>query len=72
MENFATNLVNEQLQRVIPLKLGETLCYPVFLCLHSKNPGPEQLKKNFSRYRSTKQILKQLFLEGQNYEAPDE
>ena len=72
MENVATNLNNEQFQKVVPLKLGETLCYPVFLCLHSKNPGTEQLKKDLSRYRSTKQILKQLFVEGQNYEASDE
>ena len=33
--------------------------------------GPEQLKRDLSRYRPTKQILKQLLLEGQNYEATD-
>ena len=48
-ENVATNLNNKQFQKVVPLKLGETLCYPVFLCLHSKNPGTEQLKKDLSR-----------------------
>ena len=36
-----------------------------------KNRGTEQLKKNLSRYRSTKQILKQLFVERFNYAASD-
>ena len=62
----------EQLQRVVPIKIGDGLCYPVFLCLLLKNPGPEQLKKDLSRYKTTKQILKQLFVEGENYETTDE
>ena len=49
-----------------------TLCYPGFLCLHAKNPGHEQLKKDLHRYRSTKQVLQQLYIEGQNYAASDE
>ena len=32
----------------------------------------EQLRKDLSRYRSTKQILKQLFKDGNNYDATDE
>ena len=68
MENHS---INEQFQRVVPLKIGQTLCYPVFLCLHAKNPGKEQLKKYLHRYRSSKQVLKQLFIEGQNYAASD-
>ena len=73
MENLAiSERNNEQLQRVVPLKIGDTLCYPVFLCLHSKNPGHDQLKRDLQRYRSTKQVLKQLFIEGQNYAASDE
>ena len=72
MENLAiSEKESRQLQRVVPLKIGETLSYPVFLCLHSKNPGPEHLKKDLSRYSSTKQFLKQLFVEGKNYEASD-
>jgi len=62
----------QQLQRVVPIKIGDSLCYPVFLCLHSKNPGHEQLKRDLQRYRSTKQVLRQLFIEGQNYAASDE
>ena len=55
----------------VPLKIEDTKCYPVFLCLHSKSPGSEQLKKDISRYRSTKQVPKQLFIEGHNYKASD-
>ena len=66
--------INEQFQRVVPIKIGQTLCFPVFLCLHAKNPGREQLKRDLQRYRcrSTKQVLRQLFVEGQNYAASDE
>jgi len=64
--------ITEQFQRVVPIKIGETLCYPVFLCLHAKNPGHEQLKRDLQRYRSTYQVLRQLFVEGQNYAASDE
>ena len=62
----------EQFQKVVPIKIGDSLCYPVLLYLHSKNPGIEQLQKDLSRYRSTKQILKQLFKDGNNYDATDE
>ena len=62
----------QQLQKVVPIKIGDSLCYPVFLCLHAKNPGHEQLKRDLKRYRSTKQVLRQLFIEGQNYAASDE
>ena len=73
MENLAiSERNNEQLQRVAPLKIGDTLCYPVFLCLHSKNPGHDQLKRDLQRYRSTKQVLKQLCIERHNYAASDE
>ena len=69
---MADQVISEQLQRVVPIKIGETLCYPVFLCLHAKNPGQEQLKRDLQRYRSTKQVLRQLFVEGQNYAASEE
>ena len=73
MENLAiSGNDGERYQRVVPIKIGDSLCYPVFLCLHSKNPGNEQLRRDLHRYRSTKQVLKQLFIEGQNYEASDE
>ena len=52
----------DRLQRVLPMKMSDGLCYPVFLRLHSKNPGQEQLRKDLSRYWSTKQ--KQLFKDG--------
>ena len=62
----------QHLQRVVPIKIGDSLCFPVFLCLHSKNPGHEQLRRDLQRYRSTKQVLRQLFVEGQNYAASDD
>ena len=62
----------EQFPRVVPIKIGETSCCLVFLCLHAKNPGHEQLKRDLQRYRSTKQVLRQLFIEGQNYAASDD
>ena len=64
--------IEQQLQRGVPFKIGESLCFPVFLCLHAKNPGHEQLKRDLQRYRSTKQVLRQLFIEGQNYAASDD
>ena len=73
MENLAINdSIEVQLKRVVPLKIGDSLCYPVFLCLHAKNPGHEQLQRDLQRYRSTKQVLKQMFIDGQNYAASDE
>ena len=42
----------------MPIKIGDGLC------LH--------FKKLLCRYRSTKQVLKQLFKDGNNYEATDE
>ena len=62
----------QQFQKVVPIKMGDSLCSPVFHCLHAKNPGIEQLQKALSRYRSTKQILKQLFKDVNNYDATDE
>ena len=62
----------QQLQKVVPIKIGDSLCFPVFLCLHTKNPGHEQLRRDLQRYRSTKQVLRQLFVEGQNYAASDD
>ena len=61
----------EQFLKVVPLKMGDCLCYPVFFCLYLKNPSIEQLWKELSRYRSTKQILNQLFKAGKNYDATD-
>ena len=40
----------EQFQKVVPIKIGDSVCNPVFLCLHAKNPGIEQLRKDLSRY----------------------
>ena len=36
-----------------------------------KNPGHEQLKRDLQRYRSAKQVLRQVFVEGHNYAASD-
>ena len=66
MKNLTTN--HEQFKRVVPLTIG--ILYVIqFPMLTIKNPGPDQLKEDLQRCRSTKQVLKQLFIEGQNYEV---
>ena len=65
MENLAiTERDCEQFQRVVPLKIGGTSVIQ-FSDASTQNPGLEQLMKDLHRYRSTKQVLKQLFIEGQ-------
>ena len=63
--------VQEKLARVIPIKIGDVLCYPKFKCIHLTNPGREQFKKDLHRYRF-KEVLVQLFEHAQDYGASDE
>ena len=64
-------VVQEKLARVIPIKIGDVLCYPKFKCIHLTNPGQDQLKKDLHRYRF-KEVLIQLFENAQDYSASDE
>ena len=63
--------LQEKLARVIPIKIGDVLCYPKFKCIHLNNPGREQLKKDLHRYRF-KEVLIQLFENALDYSASDE
>ena len=58
-------------QEVIPIKIGDVLCYPKFKFFHLVNPGQEQSKKDLYRYRF-KEVLIQLFEHSGNYYASDE
>ena len=62
---------NVKLSRVIPVTIGDQLCYPRFNCIHLDFPGDEQLKKNLARYRQ-KEILIHLFECANNFDASDE
>ena len=52
--------VEAQTPRFVPVKINDQMCYPLFKCIHLTSSSREQLKKDLARYRSTKQILKQL------------
>ena len=69
--NMPQEVVQEKPARVIPIKIGDVLCYPKFKCIHLTNPGQEQLKKDLHRYRF-KELLIQLFENAQDYGASDE
>ena len=58
-----------RLQRVVLIQIGDHFCNPEFKCLHLKNPGVEQLKEGLYRYRTTKEILIEMFDLSQNYAA---
>ena len=57
--------------RVVPLKIGDRLCFPKFKCMHLEFPGMEQLKKDLARYRQ-KEVLIHLFKNANNYSESDE
>ena len=60
-----------QLIRVVPINIGDQLCYPKFTCIHLTFPGQEQLKRNLARYRQ-KDVLVHLFDNANNFELSDE
>ena len=62
---------NVKLSRVIPVTIGDELCYPRFTCIHLDFPGDEQLKKSLTRYRQ-KELLIHLFECANNFDASDE
>ena len=72
--NSETNINTPEgikLSRIIPITIGDQLCYPRFTCIHLDFPGDEQLKKNLARYRQ-KEILIHLFECANNFDASDE
>ena len=69
--NMPQEVRQEKPARVIPIKIGDVLCYPKFKCIHITNPGQEQLKKDLHHYRF-KEMLIQLFENAQDYGASDE
>ena len=61
----------KKFSRVVPITIGDQLCYPKFKCIHLDYPGDEQLKKNLARYRQ-KDILIHLLGCANNFDASDE
>ena len=61
----------KKFSRVVPITIGDQLCYPKFKCIHLDFPGEEQLKKNLARYRQ-KELLIHLFKCANNFDASDE
>ena len=59
MQSVPSENVQTQLQRVIPVKCDDLLCYPFFKCIHLDTPNKDQLKKDLARYRQ-KDIMIQL------------
>ena len=39
-----------QLTKVVPINIGDKLCFPKFTCIHLTFPGQDQLKRNLTRY----------------------
>ena len=60
-----------KLSRVVPVTIGDQLCYPKYNCIHLNYPGEEQLKKNLARYKQ-KDILIHLFQCANNFDASNE
>jgi hypothetical protein len=69
--NTSVETEGRKLSRVIPITIGDQLCYPKFKCIHLEFPGDEQLKKNLARYRQ-KEILIHLLECANNFDASDE
>ena len=63
--------VSTQRPRVVPIKIGDQLCYPKFTCVHLDFPGLDQLKRNLARYRQ-KDVLLHLVENANNFELSDE
>ena len=60
-----------QLTKVVPVNIGDQLCFPKFTCSHLTFPGQEQLKRNLTRYRQ-KDVLLHLVENANNFELSDE
>ena len=57
--------------KVVPIKIGNHMCYPKFTCLHLDFPGQEQWKRNLAKYRR-KEILIHLFDNANNFDSSEE
>ena len=60
-----------QLTKVVPINIGDQLCFPKFTCIHLTFPGRDQLKRNLTRYRQ-KDVLLHLFKNANTFELLDE
>jgi len=61
--NTSVETEGRKLSRVIPITIGDQLCYPKFKCIHLEFPGEEQLQKD---------ILIHLLDCANNFDASDE
>ena len=68
MQTVPSEIVETQLQRVVPVKCDDQLCYPLFKCIHLNTPNKDQLKKYLARYRQ-KDIMIQLYKNADNYSS---
>ena len=68
MQSVHSDNVETQLLRIVPVKIGDLLCYPPFKCIHLNTPNRDQLKKDLTRYRQ-KEIMIQLCNDADNYSS---
>ena len=68
MQSVHPDIVEAQVLRVVPVKIGDQLCYPPFKCIHLNTPNHDQLKKDLARYRQ-KKIMIQLCKNADNYSS---
>ena len=68
MQTAPSEIVDTQLQRVVPVKCEDQLCYPFFKCIHLNTPNKDQLKKDLARYRQ-KEIMIQLYKSADDYSS---
>ena len=65
MQTAPSEIVEAQLQRVVPVKCEDQLCYPFFKCIYLNTPKKDQLKKDLARYRQ-KDMMIQLYKNADN------
>ena len=63
-----SEIVETQLMRIVPIKVDNQLCYPLFKCIHLTSSSHEQLKKDLARYRQ-KEIMIQLCKAADDYSS---
>ena len=68
MQSVHSDIVEAQLLRVVPVKLGDLLCSPPFKCIHLNTPNRDQLKKDLACYRKN-EIMIQLCNNADNYKS---
>ena len=63
-----SEIVEAQLTRIVPIKVDNQLCYPLFKCIHLTSSSHEQLKKDLARCRQ-KEIIIQLCKAADDYSS---